>query len=343
MAGVSDATSRHTVVHLGGYTSDQPEGSSGLARTSWTGSGFGPIEALSGPGDPSWLALVRGGDLLCAVAEDGDEVALVDPAEGVVATCPSGGMGPCHLALSPGGRWAAVANYVSGSVGLVRLGSSDLELVDTLELDGDGPHERQDSSHAHQVVWLDDASMLVCDLGADRVRQVSLEGDGELRHTGDIALPPGTGPRHLALHPGRDDVAWVVGELDQTVHVLRREGDGTQWSAGASASTAPDGPAEGETTTAGIVVAPDGSHVYVSTRGTDTVSVFRSDADGLELVQQVATDDWPRFIGWLPGAEGELLLVAAERAGTVAALPVRDGRLGEALDRLRWAAPTWAG
>lgn len=336
-----------TTLYLGGYTTDQPEGRCGLARVSLTATGFGDVEALPGPDDPSWLVRPgQGQQDLYAVSEAGSQVVRVRPGEGVVASAPSGGMGPAHLALSPDGRWLVASNYVSGSVGLVSTGedgsgTGSLELVDELHLEGDGPHERQDSSHAHQAVFTADRELLVCDLGADRLREVRVE-DGRLRHTGDVVMPPGCGPRHLALAPGRDDLLWVVGELDQTVHALRREAG--SWAVAQTVTTVPEGPGPGETTTGGIVVSPDGSHLYVSTRGADTVSVFSVGDDGLlALRQQVVTGSWPRFVGWVPGQEGRQLLVAAEKEGSVDVWALDQGLLEETGHSLAWSAPTWVG
>lgn len=361
---IQDSSSTVTSVslHVGGYTSDQPQGSSGMARTTLGPDGFGSVEKVGDVPDPSWVVPGEGGRLF-AISEDGDRVVMLDEAGQVLAETASGGMGPAHLSLSPDGCWLAVSNYVSGSLGLVRVDQDgdELELVQELSFEGEGPHERQDSSHAHQAVWLDDTRLLVCDLGADRVHEVSLqrgeqdggEGSaaGELLHTGSIELPAGTGPRHLALHPGRDDLAWVVGELDLAVHVLHRDaGEDSDeqsragWRAGESWSSAPSGPADGETTAAGIAVSPDGGHVYVSTRGTDNVAVYAVGEDGaLELAQLATVEHWPRFIGWVPGQEGEVLLVAAERGGSVQAYVIEGGLLGQVVGRLDWDGPTWVG
>lgn len=330
------------ILHLGGYTQDQPRDRSGWGRVSYDPTtGFGDAQALPGPGAPSWLVRIPGTDEGYAVSEaDGGAVVRVHPEQGVLSSVDSGGMGPAHLALSPDGRWLVVSNYVSGSVGLVAAGQ-ELELVDELQLTGDGPHERQDSSHAHQAVFVSGDRVLVCDLGADRVAEVEIAG-GRLRQVGEIVLPAGCGPRHLAASPERDDVLWVVGELDQTVQVVRRAGN--DWEVGQTVTTAPEGPGPGETTTGGIVAAPDGRHVYVSTRGTDTVSVFAVDDDGsLELRQQVVVGHWPRFVGWVPGHEGNLLLVAAEREGSVDVWSTDEGLLEQTGHSLAWSAPTWVG
>ena len=330
-----------TTLYLGGYTLDQPPGRSGLARVGLTAQGFGDVEPLEGPAGPSWLVRAPDGQDLYAVSEETGQVVLVRPGRGVVATTGSGGMGPAHLALSPDGRWLVASNYVSGSVGLVEVGTDGgLELVGELAFTGAGPHGRQDASHAHQAVFLDAAHLLVCDLGADRLREVSLVERG-LRHTGDVVLPPGSGPRHLALAPGRDDLLWVVGELDLTVRTVRRVDGG--WTVVQGVTTVREGPGPGETTAAGIVVAPDGSHVYVSTRGSDTVSVYAVDEEGLlTLRQQVVTGRWPRFLGWVPGREDELLLVAAEREGSVDvwSVDVRWSSVRGAASGTSWTAPT---
>lgn len=332
-----------TTLWLGGYTHDGPEGRSGLARVGWSGAGFGDVEPLVGPGDPSWLVRVSDDELYAVGEGEQGQVARVLPGEGVVASAPAGGSGTCHLALSPDGRWLVASNYVAGSVGLVEvLADGSLAHRDTLAFAGDGPHPRQDAPHPHQATFLDEHRLLVCDLGTDQLHEVSIEASGALRHTGDVAMPAGTGPRHLALAPGRDDLLWLVGELDQTVHTVVRGGEG--WAVNGTVSTAPEGPGPGETTTAGIAVAPDGSHVYVSTRGTDTVSVLAVGDDGrLTLRQQVVTAHWPRFIGWLPGEEGRLLAVAAEREGSVDVWEVDQGLLEETGHSLAWAAPTWVG
>ncbi|GAA5164428.1 lactonase family protein [Ornithinimicrobium tianjinense] len=335
-----------STIYLGGYTSGQPPHRSGLARVTWTPDGFGDVEQVDGPADPSWL--VRAGTEVYAVSEGpAPSVARVRPGSGVVAEAALEGGGPCHLALSPDGRRLVASSYVGGSITLLGIdGDAEahdpgLRVLDRLVFGGSGPHERQDAPHAHQAVFLDEERLLVCDLGTDQVHEVSV-GEGALRHTGDITLPPGTGPRHLALAPGREDLLWVVGELDQSVHTVVREPAG--WAVRQTVSTVPGGPGPGETTTAGIVVSPDGSHVYVSTRGTDTVSAFAAGDDGrLTLRQQVVTGHWPRFIGWLPGEEGRHLVVAAEREGSVDVWSVDEGTLEEIGHSLAWSAPTWAG
>ena len=199
-----------TLLHLGGYTADQSS-PCGLGRVRLLEEDGGSVafetpEQLEGPGAPSWVLTRPGheGQLLAVAEGEPGGVVLTD-GRGVIARAESGGDGPCHLALSPEGRWLLVSNYVSGSVGLVEVDGDRLTLVDSLRLTGEGPHERQDAPHAHQATFRTDDLALVCDLGSDRVVHVRVVDD-RLQGAGEIVLPAGTGPRHLAAHPGRDDV-----------------------------------------------------------------------------------------------------------------------------------------
>jgi len=130
----------------------------------------------------------------------------------------TGGAAPCHLALSPDGRWLVTANYTSGSVSVHPVhGDGSLGArTDLVEHRGHhGPQaDRQDGPHAHQVVFVD-GGLLVCDLGLDAVVGYHLD-DGRLTEVARSAMPAGSGPRHLVL----DGVtAYVLGELSSTVTV----------------------------------------------------------------------------------------------------------------------------
>lgn len=185
---------------------------------------------------PTFLAAHPSGRWLYAVGEDeagtvsafeiADDGALL-----VRSTISSGGSGPCHLTLAPGARSLYVANYSSGTLGVVPLADDGAFAgepngpAQVFGHEGTGPDaSRQEGPHAH-FVWAEESQVLVADLGTDAVRRYSVGDDGVLVAAGLAAeLPPGTGPRHLALSPdGR--FCFVVGELDVTLHVLERDGD----------------------------------------------------------------------------------------------------------------------
>jgi 6-phosphogluconolactonase len=246
-----------------------------------------------------------------AVADDG----ALSP----LGTRPTGGVHPCHLAVSPDGRYLAGTNYGSGSVFVHLLDPDGVpgERVDLVEHRERGPHpERQEAAHAHMASWDPDGHLRVVDLGADAVYRYAIEG-GRLRAAGEpLRTPPGTGPRHLARGPG----GWfyLAGELDATVaayEVVPATGQPHERArVAASARGGPVQPSE-------IAVDAAGSFLYVANRGPDTISVFALQ-DGLpRYLTEVPTGGrWPRhFVVW----DG-FVYVANERSHTVATLQIAE-------------------
>lgn len=213
----------------------------------------------------------------------------------------SGGAGPCHLSLHPGGRFLLTANYGDGTHATVPvLDDGSLgEPVTTVQLTGSGPVSgRQESSHAHQVV-VDPVEgparghVLVTDLGADRMHRYLMDpSTGALEEADVAALPPGSGPRHLVVS-GR--YAYVAGELDSTVTVLDLTTSPASVVAhvptvdpGAAAGRAPSQPSA-------IRLGADRRFLYVANRGVDEIAVLAVDGADVSLVGSVPCGgDHPR-------------------------------------------------
>ncbi|MEU2065126.1 lactonase family protein [Streptomyces sp. NPDC013455] len=305
--------------YIGSFTA---AGGPGLvtAEIAPDGGALALVSAVNDVPDPSYLALSQDGHTLYAVSET---------AEGAVAAyrvtgdrpVPAGapvrvdGSGPTHLSLHAG--HVLTANYGCGSVTAVPLrpdGALGAKPSGRLQHTGSGPHDRrQRGPHAHQVQPDPSGRWAVSvDLGTDSVRVCTLAG-GSLALHREIALRPGSGPRHLAFHPdGRH--AYVVNELTPTVTVCR-------WDAGAGAlrplTEVPvlrDAPA-GDAYPSGIVVSRDGRFVWTATRGEDVLSVLAVEADGLRLTGTVPCGGrWPRALA----EHGGFLYAANERSGDIA-------------------------
>ncbi len=130
-------------------------------------------------------------------------------------------------------------------------------------------------------------------------------------------------------------MAWVVGELDCSVHTLRRTRTG--WAHHATRPSLPPGiPVEDSL---GAAIVATGGSVYVTTRGADRLTHFAVRGDGsLELGSSVPTLAWPRYAGWLPGGS---LAVAAERADAVEVFSLAPGGDPHQTGvRLSWPKPT---
>ncbi|MFD6552270.1 lactonase family protein [Streptomyces sp. NPDC058398] len=281
------------------------------------------LSAVDDVPDPSYLAFAPAHDVLYAVSET-DEGAVAafrvhgDKPELTGPPTRTGGSGPTHLSVFDG--HVLTADYGSGTVSAVPVrpgGGLASTPSSVLRHTGSGPHtQRQRAPHAHHVQPDPTGRWAVSvDLGTDSVRVCALDG-GTLTLHREIALRPGSGPRHLAFHP-RGGHAYVLNELAPTVTVCRWDAaEGSLRPVGETPvlSGAPDGDAY----PSGIVVSPDGRFVWTAVRGQDSVSVLRVDAggEGLTLVAEVPCGGvWPRALAL--DSSGRFLYAANERSGDV--------------------------
>jgi 6-phosphogluconolactonase len=167
--------------------------------------------------DPSFLAIHPTGKFLYAVSEAGNSegkntgaiMAFAISGPGQIQplnTQSSLGAAPCHLALDDAGTHVLVANYGGGSVAAfpVRADGSLGAASGFAQHTGSGPNpQRQEGPHAHGIYPHKNGRVFyACDLGTDEVlaypwKSGALVADPSL----GAKLPPGSGPRHLAVHP----------------------------------------------------------------------------------------------------------------------------------------------
>ena len=193
---------------------------------------------------------------------------------------PSGGAGPCHVAVSPDGKTAVVSNYGGGSCAFYRIaaeGSLEKQIA-FFQHTGKG----QEKAHGHCGMFSPDGKFCyVCDLGLDCVRVYSIGND--VLAAGEITLPPKSGPRHIAISP-KGDLAFVNGETDFTVNVVKLDptkgvGEVTQ-----TISTLPGGKKVAGNSTAEVLLHPNGNFVYCSNRGHNSIAAFAWDGSKLTAI-----------------------------------------------------------
>jgi 6-phosphogluconolactonase len=250
----------------------------------------------------------------------------------------SGGDHPCHLALDAAGRWLLVSNYSSGTVGVLPvLADGSLgEMTDLAQHRGSGSNpQRQEGPHAHSAAFTPDQRFaIVADLGLDRLFVYAFDPSaGKLNAHAHADARPGAGPRHLAFHPS-GALLYVANELDSTVSVYDYDASSGALHERQALETLPAGAPENSV--ADIHIAPDGSRLYVSNRGHDSIAVFDVAADGRLERRAVRPcgGRWPRNFALAPG--GEFILVANQYSDEVAALPLLDGEqaIGEPVARV---------
>ena len=344
---------------VGTYPSGGPNSPAGTGEGIWrldldldTGSLQGVL-AAEAP-SASFLAVGAQGSTLYAVGETdlGTVASFALDGDGGLTELDrvsSGGAAPCHLLLDPRGRALYVACYGSGTVGVLPLAQDGgfapevLRRGEPVQVLGNAAPgsgavpDRQDAPHAHSTILSPDGVfLLVADLGTDQLRRLRVRADGLLDDDGvACALPPGTGPRHLAYGAGGD--LYVVGELSGAVHVLAWDAaTGTATQVGAVAAASQESVAHGSNLPAHVVATPE--RVLVSVRGADVVSelsVLGGSAE-LDAVQDVRVDAWPRHFTVV----GRWVVVAAQHGRTVMSLRRSpDGLFDGVADRFELDQP----
>ena len=269
------------LVYFGTYTRGQSKGIYCCRFDASSGETAG-LTLAAEMANPSFLAIHPNRRFLYAVSEaQGGTVASfrIDQQSGILTRLnetSSRGAGPCHVQVDPTGKLLGVANYGGGSTALLRLNTdgSLQEAASFHQHTGSSVNQaRQREPHAHSFNFSRDSRFaVVADLGIDKLQVYAIDAaTGMMKLHGSAAMKPGAGPRHFTFHlNGR--FAYAINELDSTITAL-------SWNAGTltvmeSVSTLPSG-WSGQSTTAEVVVHPNGRFVYGSNRGHDSIALFQ--------------------------------------------------------------------
>lgn len=333
-----------TVAYVGSYSSDGGDGLD-VASVDATGGTLTVTSRVSGVPDASWLAVSADGRFLYTTNEQdptGSVTALdrSNPQKPVVLNKQSTkGDAPTHLSVHPSGRYLLSANYGSGTVAVLPLGTDGrigavTDLVAHTGGSGTQPL-------AHQIITDPSGNwVLSVDLGNDSVYVHTLNLDtGKLTQHQQVVVAAGTGPRHLVFHPDGAHVYLVCEDKSQVI-VFGWDPTGGKLTEGQIAgtveagATTPNYPGEG-------AITADGRFLYVTNRGDNSIATFAVSGDGatLTLLGTIAVGgDWPRHVTLDPSERW--LYVSNQRSGTVTWLP-RDPASG-AVSATAGSAPTTA-
>lgn len=312
------------MLYVGCYTAASGGNGTGITALRQEPSGaLTPVAELPMT-SPSWLTRHPDAPVLYAANESADGAITTVGLPGLSAldTVSSGGADPCHLAVTPDGRFLLCANYSSGSLAVFGL-AGDGRITGRTDLvthTGSGPVAgRQEAAHVHMAVPLaTERGTLVCavDLGTDEVRAYLLAGDGTLTEEAVSAMPPGTGPRQLVRRPGTD-LGYVAGELAGTLVTVREQPAGTFTPLGATGATA--NPYEGENFVAHTQIV--GDRLYLSNRGPDCVTEFDLTGPAPTAVTDHPCGAFPRHFTVLDG----VCHTAAQLDDAIVSVPLAGG------------------
>jgi 6-phosphogluconolactonase len=308
---------------------------------------------------PTWITAHPALPVLYAVSEVGNDgksqgsvqTLRADPATGRLALAgkvTSGGGGPTHLTLDTASKTLLVANYGTGHVAaLPVLADATLGPPRSVQADqGSGPSPRQKGPHAHGVV-LDPSKRfaLVADLGADCVFIYRYD---RARHqlspatTPFEALPPGTGPRHLAFHPnGR--LVFLISELVPELRAYRWDARHGRLAPVHTLSLVGDPAKPGIAKGAELVVSRDGRFVYTSVRGENVLvahAVDRRTGRLTEIQRLPAGGQAPWSVAIDPSGRWMLVANQGSDAVVVFARDPASGRLSPTPESMAVTKPT---
>ena len=294
----------------------------------------GALERIGGSAgveNPAFLAVTGEGKLVFSVSEtfNGAVASLRVEEDGSLhelSRQPSHGDHPCYAMVDATGRWLLLVNYSSGNV-----------LVYPIDDHGRiGPHSeqvrhvgrsvdenRQKSPHPHSIYPVPESDLwLVADLGTDAIYAYRLDAErGTLTPTGQAKAAPGAGPRHIAVHP-KQPFVYVADEMSSTVsaYALNRA-DGTLAHLQTIFALPHD---VAGNTCAEIAISHDGTRVYASNRGHDSIVTYRVGDDGrLELLCHTPSGGkTPRHFALTP--DGRFLVVANQDSDSLAVFRLNE-------------------
>jgi 6-phosphogluconolactonase len=313
---------------------------------------LGPVELAGEAKSPSFLALSPDGThLYAAIEAGGGAVAAfsVKPDGKLTALNEqsAGGDGTCHVWVDATGKNVLAANYEGGSIAGFRV-KDDGSLVERsafVQFTGTGPDKtRQEKPHGHSI-YTDPTNRIVyaCDLGTDNVWIFRFDpAKGTLTPSDPPSgkVPPGSGPRHLAIHPN-GKFAFANNEMGLSVTAFARNAQTGALTALQTVSTLPEGTPTTGVSTAECFCHPSGKWLYVSNRGHDTIAVFSIAADGkLTRVENAAAQvKVPRGFGIDP--TGKWLITGGQDDDKIAVLKIdqETGKLASTGESAAVGAP----
>ena len=281
------------------------------------------IEEFQGP-----LYLDIQDDKLYSLKQDGDTagIATFEIADGelkFIDECLPEGENGCYLTASSDGKYMLDAVYDSGKVRLYKMDEHGIvvERLDVFQVEGNGPHERQDHAHSHFVTETPDGKYFAAvDLGADKIVTFSIEEE-RLVVVAESKVAPGSGPRHLVFSDA-GDYAYILTELSNEV-IAAEYNDGT-FSPIATYSLLPEDFTE-HSQAAAIRKHPNGKYIYASNRGHNSIAVFEIKDNGKSLNRlqiESSNGNWPRDFNITP--DGQYLVCAHEKSHNVVLFNINE-------------------
>ncbi len=236
----------------------------------------------------------------------------------------SHGTDPCHLIVDKTSRNVLVANFASGSVCVLPIDADgslkEASCVIQHELFGRRPEAAGRAARACGRAFRRQPLRLRA--GARRRQGDDLRFDaaaGKLtpnKNQPFVKVAPGAGPRQLVMHPN-GKLAFLIKELNSTMTSYRYDPEEGTLAEVQTLSTLP-GDFKGHSTCAEVQIHPNGTFLYGSNRGHDSIVIYAVDPEAgtLSVVGHESTrGKTPRNFAVSPN--GEFLAAANQDSNNV--------------------------
>ncbi len=314
--------SQDAYLFIGTYTSGKSKGIYVYKFNTVTGTST-EVSTISAK-NPSYLSLSPDGKHLYATDENETGGAVgayaFESSTGQLAflnSQSSNGTCPCYVSGDKSGKWVFVANYCSGSLSALPVNSdgSLAPAVQTIQQIGKGKDTaRQESGHVHSTIFSPDGKfLLTANLGTDQEHIYSFDPaqSTPLSEPADsvATLAAGSGPRHIAFHPIRQEV-YILSELSGTIDAFHYDSVSGKLTHFQRLRTTPSD-FKGDPGSADIHISGDGLFLYATNRGvSNTIAVFAIRKDGRLILKQVSTVKGKHPRNFVIDPTGHFLLVA---------------------------------
>lgn len=251
-------------IFAGTYTAKTSEG---IYRFTCTDGKLSEAELFTKIRNPKYITVQD--DMITSLGDfdNGSGVALINSNGNIVSQLAYEERTSCYVTRK--GDRIYTANYHTGTVSLLKEEEGNLKLIRSYQI--------QDGAGCHQVLLWNDKVLVPC-LFLDRIVIM----DEDLNSIEDsIRFNHGTGPRH-GVFTADNQYLYLVSELSNELFVIHT-GD---WKIETSISVLPNGLTH-QRDTAAIRLSENESHIYVSTRTLNILSVIEVEDHNPTLVQNI--------------------------------------------------------
>ncbi|MBP1995665.1 lactonase family protein [Paenibacillus eucommiae] len=337
---MTEQNKTNILVYVGCYTHESPNGLNLFSMDLNSGE-LSSLNHGIEQTNASYIAIDSNRMRLYAVSEIEEGAVFsykIDPATGHLTFLnqqPTYGGAPCHLSIDQTGSCVYVANYSKGNVCVypIQEDGSLAEASDIHQHEGQSLDEdRQEKAHAHMISPdFNNRFAVAADLGLDQlvIYDMDVAGKKLIAHK-EVHIQAGAGPRHFAFRQD-GSFLYAVNELNSTVTVLAY--DAEQGNA-ATIQTVTTIPRDYDAVNycADIHLSKDGSFLYASNRGHDSLAAYSIDKDQgtLTPIGHYSTlGKTPRNFVLTP--DGEYVLVANQETDDIVVFKL-DKATGELTD-----------